>query len=87
METLLQIGAGMVGSLISGSIKKHGTPLPNNAIPFTNPALAAGLAWKLSGGDVGTTAAVTVGSIGATVIHQLGKRGLKAWRKRQAWNE
>jgi hypothetical protein len=81
MEELLGAGAGIIGGLISGAIQKHGTPIPNNAIPFTNPVAAVAITWKATG-DAGTTAAVGAGALGATAVHQFGKWALRKWRKR-----
>jgi hypothetical protein len=36
---------------------------------------------------VGTVAAVGAGSIGATIIHQFGKWGIRRWRKRGQWGK
>lgn len=66
-------GSSLVGSLVTGSIQKKRTRIPNDVIPATNPTIW-GTASGAMGGDAISIVAGVAGSLSATLINQ-------AWKK------
>lgn len=72
-KQLLSIGVSFFGSLLLGAFKKHKTPLPNKAIPITNPLIFGGSVAGLTN-DIGDTVGAVAGSLLATGAHMLTRK-------------
>lgn len=74
--TLMTYAVSTLGTLALGWIQKHKTPVPNKAIPITNPVIAGGVAAGVTQDPVATGASI-LGALTAWGLHQLGKRVFK----------
>ena len=79
MTALLSLGISLVGSLVSGKIQKSKakSQTVRDIIPLTNTAGFGVGAGAITGDPVDTLAAI-LGSVIATLLHQLVKRLKKA---------
>lgn len=77
--TLLEVALGAAGALVAGTVQKHATKIPNQAIPFLNGLLGFGAGMIASSGNVEASLAFGVAStVGGTGAHQMAKIGTRA---------
>ena len=72
-KQLLTAGVSFFGSLLLGAFQKHKTPVPNKAIPVTNPLIFGGIAAGATN-DIGDTVGAVAGSLLATGAHMLTRK-------------